>query len=211
MKEFKFVMNDYENVCYVFVDVNMPPVDTLHLIESKGRVTGNLIKKWVPQLTITKSMLGYYNTNLDKVKELYNTYYDTIVDELNESYIKDLLKLPDSISGYYLDHHCNEIAITDLRTDEDRFGIVNTLEQARGMVAFCELSHILPVFNEGWEPNWNEETIKHGIRTFEDGAIQTYGTFGYPAFLAFETEEKAELFLKEKIDLITDLSKAGFI
>jgi hypothetical protein len=65
-----------------------------------------------------------------------------------------------------------EIAITDLRTDEDRFGIVNTLEQARGMVAFCELSHILPVFNEGWEPNWNEETIKHGIRTFEDGAFQ---------------------------------------
>ena len=211
MEKFKFIMNEYKNVCYVFVDVNMPPVDTLHLIESKGRVTGNLIKKWVPQLTITKSMLGYYNTNLDKVKELYNTYYDTIVDELNESYIKDLLKLPDSISGYYLDHHCNEIAITDLRTDEDRFGIVNTLEQARGMVAFCELSHILPVFNEGWEPNWNEETIKHGIRTFEDGAIQTYGTFGYPAFLAFETEEKAELFLKEKIDLITDLSKAGFI
>jgi hypothetical protein len=31
MKEFKFIMNEYENVCYVFVDVNMPPVDTLHV------------------------------------------------------------------------------------------------------------------------------------------------------------------------------------
>jgi hypothetical protein len=40
-------------VCYVFVDVNMPPVDTLHLIESKGQVTGDSIKKWMPQLYLT--------------------------------------------------------------------------------------------------------------------------------------------------------------
>jgi hypothetical protein len=45
--------------------------------------------------------------------------------------LKYLLELPEEISGYYLDHNCNEIAITDLRTDEDRFGIANTLEQAR--------------------------------------------------------------------------------
>jgi hypothetical protein len=38
-----------------------------------------------------------------------------------------------------------------------------------------------------------------------------YGTFDFRSFLAFETEEKAMLFLKEKIDLITDLSKAGII
>jgi hypothetical protein len=47
MKEFKFVMNEYKNVCYVFVDVNMPPVDTLHLIENKCQVTGNSIKEWI--------------------------------------------------------------------------------------------------------------------------------------------------------------------
>jgi hypothetical protein len=39
--KFKFIMNEYKNVCYVFVDVNMPPVDTLHLIESKCQVTGD--------------------------------------------------------------------------------------------------------------------------------------------------------------------------
>jgi uncharacterized protein YbaP (TraB family) len=94
-------MNEYENVCYVFVDVNVPPVDTIHLIETEGRVTGNLIKKWIPQSITNKSMLGYYNTNIDKVKELYNTYYDTILYRSNKSYLKDLLELPDSISGYY--------------------------------------------------------------------------------------------------------------
>jgi hypothetical protein len=25
-------------------------------------------------------------------------------------------------------------------------------EQAKGMVAFCEISQIMPVFNEGWAP-----------------------------------------------------------
>jgi hypothetical protein len=37
------------------------------------------------------------------------------------------------------------------------------------------------------------------------------GSYRHNSFLLFETEKKAELFLKEKIDLITDLSKAGII
>jgi hypothetical protein len=58
----------YNSHLTLFVDVNMPPVDTIHLIETEGLVTGNLIKKWVPQSITNKSMLGYYNTNIDKVK-----------------------------------------------------------------------------------------------------------------------------------------------
>ena len=209
MKEFKFVMNEYENVCYVFVDVNMPPVDTLHLIEGEGRITGTLIKKWMPQSITAKGMLGY-GPNLDMLKERYNEHYDTILDELNKSYLKSLLELPDVLSGYYLDHHCNEIAITDTREQDDRFGIANTLEQAKGMAAFCTLSHILPIFNEGWEPDWTDGTPKSCIETV-GGDIHTAFYFNYANFLAFETQEKAKLFLKEKIDLITDLSKAGII
>jgi hypothetical protein len=68
--------------------------ENLNLPESKGRVTGNLIKRWMSQSISAKSRLGYYNTNLDKVKEIYNTYYDIIVDELNKSYLKDTLELP---------------------------------------------------------------------------------------------------------------------
>ena len=212
MKEFKFVMNEYENVCYVFVDVNMPPVDTLHLIENKGRVTGDLIKKWIPQSITVKSMLGY-GPNLDMLKESYNEHYDTIKDELNESYLKSLLKLPEKITGFYLHSGLNEISKVGQASNENRFGVVYSNEQAKGIAAYCELSQILPVFNEGWKPDWSttEDTIKQCIRTFENGAIQVYGTFDFRSFLAFETEEKAMLFLKEKIDLITDLSKAGII
>ena len=207
MKEFKFITNEYKSVCYVFIDVNRPPIDTLILLDRKDDKHG-CVSVWMSCRDAMQTMMSIRTNELDNVKEFYNQNYEEIYEEVCPKY---LLELPDIISGYYLDHNCNEIAITDLRTDEDRFGIANTLEQARGMTAFCELSHILPVFNGGWEPNWDEETIKHRIRTYEDGAIQVCCTFGYPAFLAFETEEKAKLFLKEKIDLITDLSKAGII
>jgi hypothetical protein len=54
------------------------------------------------------------------LERFYNSRYDEICEAV---YPKDLLKLPDSISGYYLDHNCNEIAITDERQQDDRFGI----------------------------------------------------------------------------------------
>jgi hypothetical protein len=69
------------------------------------------------------------------------------------------------------------------------------------MAAFCEVSQILPVFNEGWEPDWDRTTIKHCIQTV-GGELVTFATFECRRLLAFKTEEKAQLFLKEKIDLI---------
>jgi hypothetical protein len=44
--------------------VNTPPIDTIHLIETKGQITGNMIKQWTPQSFITKSMFGF-GSNLD--------------------------------------------------------------------------------------------------------------------------------------------------
>ena len=206
MKEFKFVMNEYENVCYVFVDVNQSPVDTIHLIETEGRITGNMVKQWTPQSVITKNMFGF-GSNLDTIKEEYNLHYDKVLDRINFGH---LLKLPDLVGGYILDINCNNISKVDAMTHNDRFGIVKTHDQVKGMAAFCTLSQILPVFNEGWEPDWDKTTIKHCIHTVE-GELVTFTTFECRRLLAFKTEEKARLFLKEKIDLINDLRKAMII
>jgi hypothetical protein len=83
-------------------------------------------------------------------------------------------------------------------------------EQAKGMAAFCEASQILPIYNEGWEPDWSTTDDKWFIQTINN-KLKVYCTFEFHRFLVFETEEKARLFLKEKIDLITNLSKAGII
>jgi hypothetical protein len=209
MKEFKFVMNEYKNVCYVFVDVNMPPVDTLHLIENKCQVTGNSIKEWMPQLYITKELLGF-GSNLDMLKEHYNEHYDTVVDELNNFYKKRLLELPEKLDGFYLDSDSNKITKADRVANYERFGVAYSEEQAKGIQAFCELSQILPIFNEGWNPDWNKNYEKWCIKTTSLG-INVVGYNHIPHFLSFQTKKKAELFLKEKIDLITCLSKAKII
>jgi hypothetical protein len=35
--------------------------------------------------------------------------------------------------------------------------VTYTHDQAKGNAALCELSHILPVYNEGWKPEWEVE------------------------------------------------------
>jgi hypothetical protein len=65
----------------------------------------------------------------------------------------------------YSHQQTHKIAITDRREQDDRFGIANTLEQAKGMAAFCTLSQILPIYNKGWEPDWTDSTPKCCIET----------------------------------------------
>jgi hypothetical protein len=163
----------------------------------------------MPQLYITKELLGF-GSNLDMLKEHYNEHYDTVVDELNKFYKKRLLELPEKVDGFYLDHDLNKITKVARVAHDERFGVAYSEEQAKGMAAFCELSQILPIFNEGWNPDWSKNYEKWCIKTTNLG-INVTGYNHIPHFLAFKTKEKAELFLKEKIDLITDLSKAKII
>jgi hypothetical protein len=52
--------------------------------------------------------------------------------------------------------------------------------------------------------NFGDGKMKWCIKTAE-GKVKIVAYYICSHFLAFETEEKAKLFLKEKIDLITDL------
>jgi hypothetical protein len=42
----------------------------------------------------------------------------------------------------------------------ERFGVAYSEEQAKGIQAFCELSQILPIFNEGWESDFGDGKMK---------------------------------------------------
>jgi hypothetical protein len=128
-------------------------------------------------------------TSSPSTKEEYNLHYDKVLDRINFGH---LLKLPDLVGGYILDINCNNISKVDAMTHNDRFGIVKTHDQVKGMAAFCTLSQILPVFNEGWEPDWTDGTPKSCIETV-GGDIHTAFYFNYANFLAFETQEKAKL------------------
>ena len=207
MEKFKFEMNGYKNVCYVFRDLEQEPIDTLSFTETKDDDTGNLETGWIPQSYFVQRLLCDFNEDLDAVKEFYNENYEEICENL---FPEDLLELPEVISGYYVSNIVGGIMVSGEVREEYRAGVAYSGEQAKGLQAFCELSHILPIFNEGWESDFGDGKMKWCIKTAE-GKVKIVAYYICSHFLAFETEEKAKLFLKEKIDLITDLSKAKII
>jgi hypothetical protein len=207
MEKFKFEMNGYKNICYVFRDLEQEPIDTLSLIETKNDDTVNLEKGWIPQSYFVQRLLCDFKEDLDAVKEFYNDNYDEICENL---FPEDLLKLPEVISGYYVSNISGGIMPFSEAGGKYRVGVAYSDKQAKGVAAFCELSQILPIFNEGWEPDWNKNYEKWCIKTTSLG-INVTGYNHIPHFLSFETKEKAELFLKGKINLITDLSNARII
>ena len=207
MKKFKFEMNKYKNVCYVFVDVNVPPVDILHLIETKNDDTGNIESGWIPKSYIVQKLLCDFKKDLDVVQEFYNDNYDEICENL---FPEDLLKMPDVISGFYLNREAGGIDGVSSVCGEDRFGVVDSHDQAKGIAALCELSHILPIYNQGWKPDWSTNKDKWYLQRF-NYEVKVTCSYNAHHFLTFETKEKAEFFLKEKINLIVDLSNAGFL
>ena len=207
MKTFIFKMNEYGNVCYVYVDSTKPPIDTLYLIETMGKVTEKKTETWTPQSHITKDMFSDYFDELDVIKDCYNEKYDDIVERINMEF---LLKTPVMLSGFYLNYSDATISQTDNVFGKYRFGVAHSHYQAKGVAAFCELSQILPNYNQGWEPDWNERSAKWCIQTVKN-EIKVRSSYYVRTFLAFETESKANLFLKEKKSLVADLSDAEII
>jgi phage pi2 protein 07 len=74
--------------------------------------------------------------------------------------VKDLLGFPEVISGYYVSNIVGGIMVSGEVREKDRVGVAYSGEQAKGIQAFCELSQILPIFNEGWNPDWNKNYEK---------------------------------------------------
>jgi hypothetical protein len=95
-----------------------------------------------------------------------------MVIALDKSVIKSIFSFKNNLaSGFYLHSGLNEISKVGQASHDNRFGIVYSEEQAKGMVAFCEISQIMPVFNEGWEPDHSYETMKWCIQTSDHGII----------------------------------------
>jgi hypothetical protein len=69
---------------------------------------------------------------------------------------------------------------------------------------------LLPTYNEGWKPEWDGVDDKWCIHRVKSDCMVSKSIHNN-MLLSFETKEKADLFLKEKINLVVDLSNAGYI
>ncbi|VVM18753.1 hypothetical protein BSPWISOXPB_4418 [uncultured Gammaproteobacteria bacterium] len=185
-KEFEFKMNEYKDVIHVFIDSREKPVDSIHFMEHNDRGQDTMVSGWIPQNCDVDNMLCRLSSTTDEIKEFYNNNYDKICDVV-----------------------CPEELLKEAMYD-DRFGIVHTHDQATGVVAFCYATHILARVNQGWEPDWTAPNSKWCVQSVKC-KIVVKRVFYTSCFLAFETEKKAELFLKEYKQLIVNLSNAGII
>lgn len=109
-----------------------------------------------------------------------------------------------NVSGYWVGSSgkiriANKVAIRD---DKNTF---KYQEQAESMVAYAQLTQLmaLPCFNGDWKPDWTSSNNekKYGI-SFYNNKYDIESTYTWHYFLAFQSEEKAKIFLELYKDLI---------
>lgn len=79
-----------------------------------------------------------------------------------------------------------------------------TLELADASEALRRLLFLRDYYNEGWQPNWNDTSLKHIIYMKVEGGWNFLidSRSKYPRVLFFKSEEIAENFLREQKELL---------
>lgn len=113
------------------------------------------------------------------------------------------------IDGYYIDCGKDYGKIkaaeweVDTRTHKfyHRFA---TEKQAKSALAMAQLSQLMAVYNDGWEPDWNDNAqMKFGLERDSYRILSNYYCSTY-YFLAFKSAELRDKFLKNFEPLIKE-------
>jgi hypothetical protein len=202
MSKFYFKLNEFKDVCHVFKsNSHQEPFDAIYLMHWGGSLG------WVPHNVEVQRLVKATIMDLDYAKDIYNQNYDEICALY---FPADLLKINKRISGFYVNYETGTTQSVTDAPSEKSISVVRTHDQLLGNIALCQLSHILEVYREGWKPDWSDDNVKWCIGTVKNEfIIETY--IHKRAILSFQTETKAKYFLDKKIDLIVNLSNAGYI
>ena len=80
--------------------------------------------------------------------------------------------------------------------------IFKTEKQAKKALAMAQLSQLMAVYNDGWEPDWGDEvSCKYTIQRDSSNIVTDIWRHGYK-FLAFKSREIRDEFLKNFKPLI---------
>lgn len=89
----------------------------------------------------------------------------------------------------------------DMRENLYDANLLPSKEYAEAMLALCKLIQLRDCYNDGWEPDWKEESFKYVIK-FYDERIYKDTPLRYRDLLAFKTAELRDLFIDNFKDLI---------
>lgn len=107
------------------------------------------------------------------------------------------------IEGWY--HSGGQGAIfytnTNLERNPNVVSIFKTEEQCKASIALAQLSQLMKVYNDGWEPDWNLDQIKYCI-CIDRGRPSICAQINVSRFLSFKSAELRDEFLNNFKDLI---------
>jgi hypothetical protein len=140
----------------------------------------------------------WYNGTDKELKELaVQTYPELAKKELPKSWVE-----LENITGYYLNLESKAKFIHDCHTDKTNSSIFATKEQAEASIAMAQLSQLMKVYNDGWEPDWSDKTKNKFCIDTECGKISKYTYTITGKFLSFKDVKTRDLFLENFRELI---------
>jgi hypothetical protein len=142
----------------------------------------------------------WYNGTDNELKELaVQTYPEVAKKELPKSW-EEL----GEINGHFYDTRDNSLRY---KCGCSTKYIINKLvfatkEQAEASIAMAQLSQLMKVYNDGWEPDWSNLMSPKDCIYIEGGIIVAMQRWESNKFLSFKDAETRDLFLENFIELI---------
>lgn len=121
---------------------------------------------------------------------------------------KEENKLPESweelnrIDGYISTFSSGVERISNAITGNMKKNIFATKEQAEASIALAQLSQLLKVYQNGWEPDWNDKSQNKFVLYFYKDKIIFDNVYFLCSFLSFPTAELRDHFLEHHKELI---------
>ena len=107
----------------------------------------------------------------------------------------------ESLNGYFIDNHSMIIGVDGESCSNEDKNILPTKKLAEAMLALCQLLYLRNIYNDGWEPNWNDDSRKHAISIVENKLTTGYLTISQ-RILSFKNEKLRNQFLENFKDLL---------
>ena len=114
------------------------------------------------------------------------------------------------VDGWYVTSDSYIFRAAPQNTNNYQRNLFVTKEQAKASIALAQLSQLREVYRHGWVPDWdNADQIKHCIIRLDE-KINTSTFFSFAHFLAFQSLEIRDEFLKNFRDLIEEAAPLLF-
>jgi hypothetical protein len=109
----------------------------------------------------------------------------------------------EEINGWFSNTDSFICNVNDTRTFPTNKNVFATKEQAEASLALAQLSQLMKVYNDGWQPNYKEPLEMKYTITFYEDKLSKYGNHNtMHNFLTFKKEKTRDLFLENFRDLI---------